>query len=432
MANINIDFTKTVGKIKPMHAVGQPPMLGISDSMFHYLTEIGAPYSRLHDVGGMYASYKWVDIPNIFRDFDADENDPASYDFAFTDIIINALIKAGVEPFFRLGVTIENYAAVKAYRIFPPKDFGKWARICEHIIRHYTEGWADGFNHKITYWEIWNEPDNGPTHEDNQMWWGTKEEFFELYDIASKHLKKCFPHLKIGGYASCGFYAISGRWIPEAKVSPRREYFNQFFIEFLEYIKNSGAPLDFFSWHTYDDVENNIHYAHYAREMLDKYGFTETETTCNEWLPVPKMRGTYHQAAHVAAVMLAFQNCPLDSAMIYDARCGVSNYSALFNPETAKPYPAYYAFTAFSRLYKLGNQVELSCDDEDVYAVAATDGKRGCLVISNHKSEAKPLEITANGDEVITLITAEGKLDSATPFPKEIPANSILTILYSL
>ena len=93
MANINIDFTKTVGKIKPMHAVGQPPMLGISDSMFHYLTEIGAPYSRLHDVGGMYASYKWVDVPNIFRDFDADENDPASYDFAFTDIIINALIK---------------------------------------------------------------------------------------------------------------------------------------------------------------------------------------------------------------------------------------------------------------------------------------------------------------------------------------------------
>ena len=40
-----------------------------------------------------------------------------------------------------------------------PKDFKKWAVICEHIIRHYTEGWADGFFYDMPYWEIWNEPD---------------------------------------------------------------------------------------------------------------------------------------------------------------------------------------------------------------------------------------------------------------------------------
>ena len=56
MANITVDFNKTIGKIKPMHAVGQPPMLGISPKMLKYLTDIGAPYSRLHDVGGAYAS----------------------------------------------------------------------------------------------------------------------------------------------------------------------------------------------------------------------------------------------------------------------------------------------------------------------------------------------------------------------------------------
>ena len=432
MANINVDFNKSVGKIKPMHAVGQPPMLGIDSSMFKYLTDIAVPYSRLHDVGGAYASYKWVDVPNIFRDFDADENDPASYDFAFTDLLIKALVDANIEPFFRLGVTIENYASVKAYRVYPPKDFGKWARICEHIVRHYTEGWADGFNYKITYWEIWNEPDNGPTNEENQMWWGTKEEYFELYDIASKHLKKCFPHLKIGGFASCGFYAISGNWIPEAKISPRREYFNQFFIEFLEYIKKTGAPLDFFSWHTYDNVESNVHYAKYAREMLDKYGFRDTETSCNEWLPEPKMRGTYHQAAHIAAVMLAYQNLPVDTAMIYDARCGVSNYSPLFNPETKKPYPAYYSLAAFGRLYKLGTQVALNCDNEDVYAVAATDGKIGCIMMSNHKDESVPLEINANGNQLICLITGDGRLDTATVLPKELPANSVLSVMYTI
>ena len=157
--NISFNFTEKHGRIKPMHAVGQPPRLGISDEFMHYLTEAHIPYSRLHDMGGLYGGYLYVDIPNIFRDFSADENDPASYDFPFTDLLIKQMMAAGAEPIYRLGVTIENYQKIRAYRIDPPSDFGKWARICEHIIRHYNEGWADGFKYGIKYWEIWNEPD---------------------------------------------------------------------------------------------------------------------------------------------------------------------------------------------------------------------------------------------------------------------------------
>ena len=86
-------------------------------------------------------------------------------------------------------MTIENYVDIRRYRIDPPKDFGKWARICEHVIRHYNEGWADGFHYGITYWEIWNEPDNGPTVARNQMWTGTAEQYYELYDVTARHLK---------------------------------------------------------------------------------------------------------------------------------------------------------------------------------------------------------------------------------------------------
>ena len=53
-------------------------------------------------------------------------------------------------------------------------------------------------------------------------------------------------------------------------------------------------------------------------------------------------------------------------------------------------------------------------------------------MISNHKEEAKPLDITANGDEFITLITADGRLDTAILVPEELPANSILTVMYTL
>ena len=144
--NVKVNAGKVVGKIKPMHGIGQPPITGLSNSMFHYLKEAGIPYSRLHDVGGWMGSGLYVDIPNLFPDFDVDEDDPASYDFAYTDKIIEGLINVGCEPYFRLGVTIENAHMVKAHRIFPPKDFGKWARICEHVIRHYREGWADGYH----------------------------------------------------------------------------------------------------------------------------------------------------------------------------------------------------------------------------------------------------------------------------------------------
>ena len=145
MAVIKIDTSHVIGKIKPMNAVGQPPVGGLGKNIsgnFHYLTEIGVPYSRLHDVGGAFGGGRYVDIPNIFRDFEADVDDPASYDFTFTDALLEALVENGIEPYYRLGVTIENNAEIKSYTISPPRDFEKWAKICEHIVAHYNEGYT--------------------------------------------------------------------------------------------------------------------------------------------------------------------------------------------------------------------------------------------------------------------------------------------------
>ena len=90
-ADIEIDFGTQTGPMKPVHSTGQGPLLRSQApdfSMFRYLKEAGVPYVRLHDVGGMFGGNLYVDIPNIFRDFDADENDPASYDFVFTDLYL--------------------------------------------------------------------------------------------------------------------------------------------------------------------------------------------------------------------------------------------------------------------------------------------------------------------------------------------------------
>ena len=436
MANITVDFSRGIGRIKPVNGVGQPPFRGNDFDMIDYLEEANIPYSRLHDVGGPYGAFKFVDVPNIFRDFSADENDPASYDFAFTDLLVTALCERGVEPYFRLGVTIENYHNIKAYRIFPPADFAKWARICEHIIRHYTEGWANGFNYKITYWEIWNEPDQPGTLEDstkNPMWQGTPEQYYELYSVTAKHLKACFPHLQIGGYGHCGFRAKSEYWMNYEGGKNQWRYlrFITFFEGFLEHVKKTDAPLDFFSWHTYEHELRDIPtYCRYVRDALDSFGFADTAISCNEWNIKVKARGSFEHAALNAAALVIFANEPIDNAEFYDARYGTSNYGGFFDPTTAEPYPTYYAFRAFGRLYALGEMVYTSSDDPDLYVIGAKGEGRGEVMLVNPTAEKKVVELSS-GTPFVSLLTGEGKIDSVISTPTVIPPYSVISLMYS-
>ncbi|MBQ5354513.1 MAG: hypothetical protein IIU08_01415 [Clostridia bacterium] len=408
-------------RIKPLHGVGQPPFAGIDFSRIdRWLAPAGIPFSRLHDVGGGFGGNLYVDIPNLFRDFDADLEDPASYDFAFTDLLISALVKAGVEPFFRLGVTIENYMRIKPYRIHPPKDPAKWARICEHVVRHYNEGWAEGFHYGIRYWEIWNEPENHVDPAKNEMWTGTAEQYYELYDVTAKRLKSCFPDIKVGGYASCGFYALRN------PGDPRSAYFLTFFDGFLDYVKAHCSPLDFFSWHSYAGIEESAEFARYARRKLDEAGFTASETTCNEWNPSHELRGTFRHAALILGWMLKMQNEPVDSAMFYDARFGLSVYGGLFDPMKDETYPAYDAFLMFNELYRRGKQLPYASPAPGVYGVLAEgDGDR-CLVLANTTDTPAPFVLP--GEPISCRMTGGGRRFEEIPIPDAVPGESILAV----
>lgn len=435
MNNIIVENKKVIGKIKPMHGVGQPPIINSVDcSMFDYLAQADVPFSRLHDVGGAYGGNRFVDIPNLFRDFDADPQDPASYDFAFTDIVITELMKRNIQPFFRLGVTIENYSYIKAYRIYPPKDNLKWAKICEGVIRHYTQGWADGFYYDIKYWEIWNEPDNFEDPMENQCWRGNKEQYYELYGVASKYLKDKFPHLKIGGYGSCGFYAIAKEAEAHfANCGPRYDYFIDFFDGFLAYVKAHNCPLDFFSWHSYCSIENNLEFAAYVRKRLDEEGFKNTEHTLNEWNFKPDALGSMEHASLTTAMLLALQNTSLDSAMFYDAKCGLGVYSGLFEPIQRMPRPAYYGFIAFAELFRRQNQVAVTGMPKGVYALAAKD-EDGCLVIANTNQHAIDLQLSITELESIEncKFICEDNIWGECECPDILPGHSVLCVYYKL
>ena len=382
--------------------MGQPHFKGgfnkLDFSPMQILKDAHIPYSRLHDVGGPFGGNRYVDIPNIFRDFSADENDPDAYDFAFTDELIKGLIEYGIEPYFRLGVTIENQCQIKAYRIHPPKDYGKWARICEHIIRHYNEGWADGFYFNIRYWEIWNEPENRDDPKRNQMWTGTAEQYYELYSVTAKHLKACFgDRIKVGGYAACGFYGIFadpekyGLSVPKRTerryTDSKEEYRLRFFFGFLEYIRTHKAPIDFFSWHTYGGVDIVPTEADFVDKVLNEYGYGHIETHLNEWnLSHDRTlnKGTSYASANTMAMMIAMQRKKTDMLMYYDARyVSISAYGGFYDVVTYQPSCVYYAFKAFGELYALGREVECTCSEDGIYAIAASNDGKTSIILTN-------------------------------------------------
>lgn len=379
MEIIKVDFSVDTGRIKPMNAVNNGPVYKYKIDQritnIDAFREAAIPYARTHDasINYTYGGEHTVDVHAIFTDFDKDPTDPASYDFAITDEYLKVMADAGVKPFYRLGSKIEHWN--KKYGTLPPKDFHKWAVICEHIIRHYTEGWADGFNYDIEYWEIWNEPDSDPDDYDHKTCWGgTKLQFFELYDIAAKHLKKCFPDKKIGGPAMT--YPI-----------------NDWGKDFLPFLKKNNTPLDFYSWHTYTNNPRSVlDLETETREFLDSNGFEKTESILNEWNYVKgwdnenwitslRTEKSLKGAAFTAAVMFESQYKPLDLLMYYDARPCAMN--GLFATDfVCDKLKGYYPFRMFNELVKLGSSVKTESECGELYSCAAKGEKGAAFVVS--------------------------------------------------
>lgn len=368
MNTLKFDLNQKGNKIKILNATNGGPWhkRHANDqyrSNFEAYKAARIPYSRNHDSGvvGIYGGPYSHDITCIFPDFDADPCDPASYDFACTDEAIFVCLDAGTETFFRLGQTIEHQ--IKKHGTIPPKDFNKWAVICEHIIRHYNEGWADGFHLNIQYWEIWNEPDldsDDSTHK--RCWGGTKAQFFDFFEIAAKHLKKCFPHLKIGGPASCGRVD----WVDD----------------FLKEMRSRNVEIDFFSWHVYAyTVEKVMNHSKEYKDVLVKHGYGDVESILNEWNYVKGWTDEFKYsiqtihgmkgAAFTLAVMCASQHSDIDMLMYYDTR--PSSFNGVFDFYTYDPLKGYYPLYWYGMMYDCIKEVPANLEIENIYSFTGVD-----------------------------------------------------------
>jgi len=408
-AVLSTDFSAQGGVIRPLHGVNKGPLApgGLFD-VIREQKELGIPFTRLHDCG--WPNPYVVDHHAVFPNPNADPALPESYDFRLTDEYIEAVRKTGAEPIYRLGESIEH-TRVKRY-VHPPADPEKWAAICLGIIRHYNEGWANGFHHRIRYWEIWNEPENRPV-----MWSGTDDDYLRLYRTAALAIKKEFPALKVGG-PSLG---ASGRFVKGEFVP------TEFADRFLAMCRKDRVPLNFFSWHCYtaDPAELTAR-SRAIRQLLDSHGFTETESHLNEWnflpgntwnpigksgTPATRQR-TYEEmagtpgSAFIAVSLLELQDAPVDVCNFFHGELGAFG---IFT-EQGVPLKSYQALRAFQGLVETPRRVETRGAVAGRLAFAAglgADGREATMLVSNFADPRSDLVLNWKGFTWTGGVTSE-------------------------
>ena len=371
MNTISVNFEKTLGKIGMMHGMNNGPFMHLSDFSPEF-EEIGVPFVRFHEAHS--PSTKCLEIPYIFRDFDADENDPDNYFFDVTDQVIAAAVRQNITIMYRLGMGTESTMP----KLFckPPADFEKWARICVNVIRHYNDGWANGFHYGIEYWEIWNEADL------TSYWSASAEEYAELYEIAARAIKAHDPSLKVGAFACAGIVTHGNG--PFGDVFFRR-------------VTENNVPFDFFSWHYYTEFfDKVILKCKASNDILRKWGlYGKVENINSEWHGVG-LHGVSQQweLSDVKRVVSAVSNVGgmilmhrygVTKAAYYDADnrgglCGLWNIHM-------KKQKQFYGFKAFGELYRIGTECESTTDVEGMQVLAARNDRKAGLLIANATAE---------------------------------------------
>lgn len=155
--------------------------------------------------------------------------------FTNIDNIFDFILSIGMKPFVELSfmpeVLASNNTTIFHYKgnTSPPNDYTKWAwfigEFVNHIIKRYGRAEVRSW-----FFEIWNEPNLGGSGSPYGFWSGDRNEYFKLYKITAETVKKCDTQLKVGGPATS-----NNAWIPE----------------FLDFCKESNAPVDFVTTHQY-------------------------------------------------------------------------------------------------------------------------------------------------------------------------------------
>ncbi|MFF8186806.1 hypothetical protein ACF044_06050 [Microbacterium sp. NPDC016588] len=320
-------------------------------------------------------SFDWVsrldtrdDPTSLFPDWSADPDDPASYNFTATDEWVEAVHAIGAEVLFTVASSIPKNK-------LPAEDVELYGRVVEHVVRHYSAGWAGGPAKPVRIYEFGDQPDFGPLH-----FGGHPEEFYAMYRAFCEAVSRVDPSLRVGGPSLA--FALEAD-------APYRE-------GFLAFVRENDLPLHFFSflWFT-DGSRDPLDYRYVARELrtvLDRHGFTDTDLTLSYWnyLAVPSSSApAAEKGAFQVATAIALQDTVIDHAFFFRADSGRDPHYGFVDPGgvgdvDGTPDERSRALALAGRALT-GRRLAASGGDESGLAVAAgRDGDTVRVLVSNY------------------------------------------------
>lgn len=242
--SIVVDLKKTTGPVDRFFdlSVGSdfPGTLIRDDSQAQLkltTNELGFRYIRFHAI--------FHDVLGTVRI----ENGKIVYNWSKIDQLYDDLLTRQIRPFVELGFTPKALATSQNSVFYwkgntsHPKP-AEWHDLIVAFILHLEARYGKD-EVRTWYFEVWNEPNLSGFWEG-----GDQKAYFELYDLTAKTIKEIDPALRVGGPSTAG-----AAWVPE----------------FLEHVKQSGAPVDFVTTHTYG-VEGGF---------LDENGVADTKLSAS-------------------------------------------------------------------------------------------------------------------------------------------------------
>ena len=179
--------------------------------------ELGFRYIRFHAI--------FHDVLGTVRV----EDGKTVFNWTKIDQLYDDLLARHIKPFVELGFTPKALATSQNSIFYwngntsHPKPEG-WRDLVDAYIRHIEKRYGRD-EVRTWFFEVWNEPNLSGFWEG-----GDQKAYFELYDLTAKTIKSIDPALRVGGPSTAG-----AAWVPE----------------FLAHVKQSGAPVDFVTTHTY-------------------------------------------------------------------------------------------------------------------------------------------------------------------------------------
>lgn len=177
--------------------------------------------------------FKYIRFHGLLQDemgvYSEDKQGKPVYNFQYIDALYDAILNTGMKPFVEFGFMPQALASGDKTifwwkgNITPPKDYGKWERLVQALVKHWTVRYGAS-EIKQWYFEVWNEPNL------DIFWSGNQMDYFKLYEATARAIKKVSQDYRIGGPATAGH-----GWIPET----------------IAFAAQSRVPIDFISTHDY-------------------------------------------------------------------------------------------------------------------------------------------------------------------------------------